>query len=203
MQICKAVMTGAASYAAMLTAGTADAAIVIDITESAAGVLTSGRGSFDTTGMFRTRISSAFGTGLNGGLGVIRFGLGSSATGYETVSVSGPASFGSFGFYRNATTSTGLTFGIFGTENTLILPVDYISGSALLGEMVFAGATLRTLDLTAGTYIYRGANNETVTVNIGTVNAVPEPASWAMMTLGLAAIGYMIRRRRAVIQMHA
>jgi hypothetical protein len=199
-----AVIAGAVSGGAiMMTAGVAEAAIVIDITETAAGVVASGRGSFDTSGMFRRRIADSFGTGLNGGLGVIRFGAGSFGTGYETVTINGPASFGGNGFYRNATTSTGVTFGLFGAENSLILPVDYVSGSALLGEMVFAGATLRTLALTAGTYIYRGGNDETVTINIGTINVVPEPASWAMMTLGLAAIGYTIRRRRTTIHAHA
>jgi len=199
----KAVIAGTVSGAAMMTAAVADAAIVITISETAAGVLASGSGSFDTTGLARRDVPLGFSTGLNGGLGVVRFGVGNNAVGFDTVATSGPISFGSAGAYREATTAVGLNFGIHGADGTVILPDNYVSGSTLIGEMVFLGATLDSLGLTIGTYLYRSANNDTVTVNIGPSAVVPEPASWAMMTLGLAGIGYTLRRRRATIRAHA
>lgn len=194
------MLAGAVLGVAMMTAGVANAAVVINISETAVGVLASGSGSFDTTGLVRSSFPNGFSTGLNGGLGVIRFGLGNNAAGFQTVATSGPATFGSAGPYRDATTAVGPNFGISAFNNSVILPDNYISGSALIGEMVFLGSTLNSLGLTIGTYVYRSANNETVTLNIGPAAVVPEPASWAMMTLGVAGIGYTLRRRRATIR---
>ena len=34
-------------------------------------------------------------------------------------------------------------------------------------------------------------------VQLGTVSAVPEPSTWAMLILGFAGVGYMAYRRRS------
>ena len=49
-----------------------------------------------------------------------------------------------------------------------------------------------------------GSNAGTLTVSGTPVSvptgAVPEPATWAMMILGMGAVGYILRRRRAAVQ---
>jgi hypothetical protein len=52
------------------------------------------------------------------------------------------------------------------------------------------GQTLASLGLTPGTYVYTwgtGVDADSLTVN---VEAVPEPAIWAMMLLGFAGFAF-------------
>ena len=83
----------------------------------------------------------------------------------------------------------------------MFVPVGFTSGGAIASTALFSGATLASLGLTAGSYVFRSAN-DTITVNIG---AVPEPMSWALMIAGFAAIGYTLRRRTVggVVAAHA
>jgi hypothetical protein len=65
--------------------------------------------------------------------------------------------------------------------------------------------SIRNLSVAAGQYALRlggsGASNINASYS-GTLNfspaAVPEPATWAMMILGMGAVGFAMRRRRAV-----
>lgn len=75
------------------------------------------------------------------------------------------------------------------------MPPSYVSGSVLSGVATYANSTLASLRLTQGSYLFNLINGDTITVNVG---AVPEPATWALMTLGMAAVGFAMRRRRKV-----
>lgn len=86
-------------------------------------------------------------------------------------------------------------FGFYGATGTLILPSNYVSGAALAGTATYASATFASLRLTQGSYVFNVINGDTITVNVG---AVPEPATWALMTLGMGAVGFAMRRRRRV-----
>jgi hypothetical protein len=65
--------------------------------------------------------------------------------------------------------------------------------------------SIRNLSVAAGQYALRlggsGGSNLNASYS-GTLNfspaAVPEPATWAMMILGMGAVGFAMRRRRAV-----
>lgn len=186
----------AAGAALSSVASTADAAIVIDITQVGSDIVVTGSGSFDTTGLARTVQGGTFSMGMNPSFGVVRFGTGSTVGQISTYAVSGPAAFGTFATidpYRLATTAVGDVFGIFGRDRHVILPLDYVSGSALSGKLTFANLSFSTLGLSAGTFVYSNAR-DSVAVNVGTA-AVPEPASWAMMILGMGIVGAMLRRR--------
>ena len=61
---------------------------------------------------------------------------------------------------------------------------------------------LSSLFLEAGTYQLTINGNNSSTGSLGgtvTINAVPEPGTWAMMLLGFGAAGYAMRRRRAPV----
>jgi hypothetical protein len=61
---------------------------------------------------------------------------------------------------------------------------------------------LSSLYLEAGQYTLtiNGDNNSTGSLGgTVTINAVPEPGTWAMMLLGFGAAGYAMRRRRAPV----
>jgi PEP-CTERM motif len=60
--------------------------------------------------------------------------------------------------------------------------------------------SLSNLFLEAGTYTLTITGDNNSTGSLGgtvTINAVPEPGTWAMMLLGFGAAGYAMRRRRA------
>ena len=61
---------------------------------------------------------------------------------------------------------------------------------------------LSSLFLDAGTYTLTINGNNDSTGSLGgtvTINAVPEPGTWAMMLLGFGAAGFAMRRRRAPV----
>ena len=62
--------------------------------------------------------------------------------------------------------------------------------------------SLSSLFLEAGQYTLSINGNNNSTGSLGgtiTINAVPEPGTWAMMLLGFGAAGYAMRRRRAPV----
>ena len=91
--------------------------------------------------------------------------------------------------------STAFHFDFIG--KTLGLPVGYISGSAIDGEVVIFG-NLAYHGMTPGTYSYSWAGGaESVTLNIGTIsNPVPEPASLSIFAIGSLVAGYRLHRRK-------
>ena len=83
----------------------------------------------------------------------------------------------------------GQVFGVGGSIDMIIVPFRYVSGSSLSGTSTFDGATIASLGLTPGSYVYTwgsGVDADSMTVNIA---GVPEPSTWAMMGLGFAALG--------------
>ena len=84
-----------------------------------------------------------------------------------------------------------------------------LPGGSLAGiiSQTSSGATISWLSpsVTINGYIYTVANNPLsivapnsggLTSIQGTVQAVPEPATWGMMLLGFAGMGFVLRRRR-------
>jgi hypothetical protein len=77
------------------------------------------------------------------------------------------------------------------------------SGTFLSNSGGTATAATLLTNLTAGSYYLQlstvGAPKELVTGGVTLLSAVPEPATWAMMLIGVAGLGAMARgRRRAV-----
>jgi len=72
------------------------------------------------------------------------------------------------------------------------LPSGYVSGNPISGTATWLNQSIASLGLTPGTYSFAAPEDE-VLVNIE--GPVPEPASWALLLLGLGAIGIAMRRR--------
>jgi hypothetical protein len=86
------------------------------------------------------------------------------------------------------------------------VPQDYVSGTSLgTSTATWTNATISSLGLMPGAYVWgwgSGATADTFTLDIvaggfgGAPPAVPEPATWAMMLLGLAGLAFVRIRRR-------
>lgn len=194
----KMMAKGALLAALAMTAGAAQAAVTFNIQEVGGNVVATGSGAINTTGL-TVAATANYSKFINGGNGGVIVGSGL----IDSVKYTNAAtSFQSFGTTTNfvfASSSTGDEFGLhLADQNSIFLPVGYVSNTALAGALTINGATLASLNLTPGSYLVRLVNGDSITVNVGGVSApaVPEPATWAMMIAGFGAVGGAMRRRQ-------
>ena len=114
--------------------------------------------------------------------------------------VTGPSSFGSGGgFY--ASSSSGDWVGIdqyFFPK--LVVPVGYVSGSSLSTTATWDNASFASLGLTPGTYEWNwgsGADADSLTLQIGPIDPVPEPSSFLLLGVGLAGLLFLRTSRHS------
>jgi hypothetical protein len=104
--------------------------------------------------------------------------------------ISGPKSLGS-DVVTFSSSSAGDPFAVEGIVGYLWLQRGYISGTALSGSATYNDATLASLGLAPGTYLYTWSpspgEDGSLTVQIGTT--VPEAGTWIMMLIGFAGLG--------------
>ena len=185
----------AALAAAVYTASSAQAAVVITYSESGSDVVATGSGSLDTTALSGF---VAFGNIPRVDPDDVHISIGSgSFQRRSAASITGPPNIGFGTLAVNATSSTGNPMGIWTSLNRILMPSGYVSGAPLSGTSTWAGQSFASLGLTPGTYVYtytgsNGPATDTFTVNVGA--PVPEPASAAF--LGLGALGLLRRRRK-------
>jgi len=147
-------------------------------------------GSIDTTGL-------TLGSGNSQSLGWIGT-LGGTDRFYAMngyVRWTGAVTTDTFGVSLNTSgVATGDSFGF--EQNIVWLDPNYVSGSAMNGTLTFANTNLGTLGFSVGQSFVATLPNDTITVNIGPMSAVPLPAGLPLLLVGLGAFGYLSGRKR-------
>ncbi len=176
----------------------ARSAVIVTITESAAGVEVDGTGSFD---FFGSSIGEGFGTsGLFSTNENIGFGdplqnpsAGNMVTGpsYLLPNFLGPSSFGfSSDFPSDINTSDGFVFSALGF---LILPDSYVPGSNLNSSAVILGESILSIGLAPGNSVWSWSdgvgNSDSFTLSV-----IPEPQPAYFFTVCIALLVSMRKR---------
>jgi hypothetical protein len=166
----------------------AQASIIYVFTETDGNVVGTLSGSVDTTGLTvfsGTKVSAPL---FNPGTGQLFSGPGGPVA--VIFGAFAAQSWGSVGFHV-ADSTTGDPFAI--AHTNLFLPFGYVSGAALSGTLTFLSATFASLGITPGSYVYTLPNEDTVTVRFEA--PAPEPATLALLSLGLAGLAVARRRK--------
>ena len=156
------------------------AAMIVNATESGGDVVFSYGGSVNTTGL--TQIATMVNTNyfqvipdFNGNGFLVNGGSSTSLGVWSTSSSFLPYGTNTSGLLANTYYGDvfGFGFAAFASGGELYLPASYSSGN-LSGSATFTGMSFSSLGMTTGTYVNTLSNNETVTLNVGTV-PVPGP----------------------------
>jgi PEP-CTERM motif len=193
---------------AALLAPSAQAAYLVTLQEVGSDVIETGSGSLD----LRDLNVGIFGIDRDASVTPIlgRFFSGvftDANTSFAVVSPILPLAFGPGQVTMASSTSggpVGLVSGL-GDNPTLIFPIDYISGTALSDSSTYLGATISSMGMTPGDYVFgwgSGDHADTLTIDIiaSTPPAVPEPSSWAMMLIGFSGLGFAAVRRKGAVR---
>ena len=176
-----------------LSAPSAQAGYVVDLTEQAGNVVATGSGAIDLTGL--TFLGSAeFGAEMFPRAGLIITGpVGENPLdAYD--GLAGPINFGS-GSTASASSGSGDAVGI-NSFIEILVPAGYVSDSVLSDTATWDDQTFSSLRVIPGAYKWNWgtAPNQNFTLVIAT----PEPSTWAMMLVGFAGLGAVWRLRSAM-----
>ena len=210
MALKKQLAGGAALVAAVaigfgLCAPPAQAAYTITIEQVGSDVVATGSGSinFDALAVYGDELDTSL-IAASGGAIIVGPTTPTDDTYYS--GVAGPITFGAGGEFLADSGSGGIVgLGTFdeASGGVVAVPQGYVSGTPLgTSTATFTNATISGLGLTPGAYVWTwgdGATADTFTLDIASVGvaaATPEPATWAMMVLGLAGLALLRTRRR-------
>jgi hypothetical protein len=201
MAFIKGIASLGAAMLIGLSALSARAGYVVDLTQQGSDVVATGSGPIDLTGLtfFSTDNFSGPVITPNGGDDPINMDILTGPRGQPFdiyTGLTGPASFGSGGGAGGDSASgdfVGMT-----ASTDLYVPDGYVSGSPLSDTATYDSQTFSSLGATPGTYKWTWGTgpNQNFTLVIGAA-AVPEPSTWAMMLLGFAGLGFLGLRSAA------
>jgi hypothetical protein len=186
--------------ASLFSTWTAQANYIVRLQQVGPNVVATGSGAFDLTGLtvhprgFSTTLIKPF-------LGNIVTGISARCDVYGTT-ITGPNSFGT-GTETLADNGTGGLVGILfngGHEPFLLVPVGYVSGTALSDSSTYNSATFASLGVTPGTYVWTwgtGLPNQNFTLQIGLGVPPPVPDGGSTVSLlGCALLGLAALRSK-------
>ena len=183
--------------------GRADAALIITFAQEGSGVVATGVGTVNLTGL-KMDVSQPCCSDVDSGIGTAILGPNNGTTRdpYEMF-FSYQGGFGTATGYTFASSGTGPGTGLSGAYDLLFVPLGYVSGTLITNTTTYANQPFASLDLTTGTFTHTysafngGTTLDTFVVQVGQ-SVFPEPPSMAMTCLALGGVG-MARRlgRRA------
>jgi hypothetical protein len=173
---------------------------VVTLEETAPGVVATGSGAIDLTGLVLDDEPPIPGVGqLNPSSAVIAIGVTdlSGPNLIQYLDIIGPTSFGS-GVDRVADDGTGDVVDICGACNSLYVPVHYVSDTLLSNTSTYEGQDFASLGVTPGTYKWTWGTgaDQSFTLKVGEAGAIPEPATLPLFAGGLGFVVYLTRRRK-------
>lgn len=193
MQMVKALLLVTAAIAGLGASESADASVMINISEVGTNVTLTASGTFDQALATIQATGHSFGQQVFPSFGFAGFGTQSPV---QVYALSGPSNFGSGNFSSTVDVNSGLGIGLNARSRIFFISSSYLNNSQISSSGVISNSTLASVGFTPGVYNFLiGGNALTVNISPGT-GAVPEPGTWAMMLLGFSGIGYSIRRRR-------
>ena len=150
----------------------AQAGYTVTLQEVGSDVVATGSGAINLTGLtFVTHVGIHLISLINPQAATIRTGP---ASGFDRYSgASGPVSFGG-GATTYASSGSGGVVGI-GGGDTLIVPGGYVSGNFLSGSATYSDATVASLGVTPGTYIWTWGNGANQNFTLQIPPPVPGP----------------------------
>jgi PEP-CTERM motif len=176
----------------------AAAAYVVTIKQEGPNVVTTGSGSIDLADLTFLGNGFDFSDYMAPAGAVIDTGLG--AFSFYSGVLQGPPNFGD-GLVTYASSASGDFVSLDRVVSEIFVPGlegEYKSGSPISGSSaIYDDATFASLGITPGVYVWTwgsGAGADSFTID-----AVPEPSTWALLGvgfLGLAAVGMRRRGRR-------
>jgi hypothetical protein len=174
-------------------------AYMVTLEQVGANVVANGSGAFNLTGLtFQNNFNDAP-PQIQANFSLLITGPGG-ANQSQYTGFTGPTNFGS-GDLIMADTGSGDGVGIIGSGSNpiLIVPQGYVSGSALSSSATFNNATLASLGVTPGIYIWFWGDgaDQNFTLQIGSVGVpgVPDGGSTVSL-LGCALLGLACLRRK-------
>jgi hypothetical protein len=177
-----------------LSAWSARAGYVVDLTQQGSNVVATGSGTIDLAGLsLLVPGGPTPGGALAPSVGLIITGPGPGVVNFDLYQgVIGPANFGSGGIIL-ASSGSGDLVRVQGDGGLLGVPNGYVSGSPLSDAATYDGQTFSSLGVTPGTYEWTWGTgaNQNFTLVIATI---PEASTWAMMLAGFAGLGFATYR---------
>lgn len=174
----------------------AKAAYIVTLQQSGNNVVATGSGSLNINGLTKySSPTSDSGVIYSAGAVIAIAGSSQISDQYYT-GITGPTSFGSDDPYF-ANNGTGNIVALSSSLSGVGVPIGYVSGSNLgTSTATWNNTTLAGLGVTTGTYTWTWGSG--TTADSFTLKAIatptPEPASWAL--LGVGVVGLLIQRRR-------
>ncbi len=177
----------------------------VTIEEVGLNVVATGTGEFDVAGLGYVGTTAECDC-INGPAPYPYIDIGTPAKPGEyfvSFPANGPSSFGT-DYYINATSGSGDPAGVgvgnfSGTIDWLLLPPAYQSGTVLSGNASFDNATIASLGLIPGTYVWSWGSEADQTFNLDILAPTPIPATLPLFAGGLGILGLFgaWKRRRA------
>ena len=171
----------------------------IRLQEMGSNVVANGSGAINLMGLAFVLTTDMPLTGaIQANTGTIRTGQTGGALADVYTLSTGPTNFGSGGaFFPNTGTGDIVGTGLRILSRVLIVPTDYVSGTALSSSATWNNATFASLGVTPGTYEWTwgtGLPNQNFTLIIGGAG-VPDGGSTVSL-LGFALLGLAVFRRK-------